>query len=357
MKRNEKMSQKKIFEKKMSTDKEGRRFATPEPVAKYRAARLTCNTIADISCGIGGQTIYFAQRCKHVYAVEIDAQKLEYAKENCAKFGLENITFICGDALDPAVIAQIPKVDVVFSDPARPPEEETRQVDSLRPGIPMVMEAYADKTENFAFEAPPQMPPERIDFDCEKEYISLNGQLNRLTLYFGRIKRYERIAVSLPEGNAMVDAPVELPAMIETDKPMLFMFEPDPSVTAAGLLNELVDDMIKAVAGPVRVMKIDKKRTLLTADLLTINPMCKNNYITLRTMLFDTEKEYDEINAFLKKSNVGKVTLRGSIDPKEYWSIRNRLEDGLDGAKKVHLYIKEAAEGRKEAILCELICE
>lgn len=351
------MSQKKIFEKKMSTDKEGRRFATPEPVAKYRAARLACGTIADISCGIGGQTIYFAQRCKHVYAVEIDAQKLEYAKENCAKFGLENITFICGDALDPAVIAQIPKVDIVFSDPARPPEEETRHVDSLRPGIPRVMEAYAGKTENFAFEAPPQMPPERIDFDCEKEYISLNGQLNRLTLYFGRIRRYSRIAVSLPDGNALVDAPVELPPMVETEKPMLFMFEPDPAVIAAGLLNELVDDMIKATAGHVRVIKIDKKRTLLTADLLTVNPMNKNNFIVLRTMPFDSEKEYSEINAFLQKSNVGKVTLRGSIDPKDYWGIRNRLEADLDGAKKVHLFLKENAPGQTEAILCELIYE
>ncbi|MDV0446076.1 hypothetical protein MmiAt1_16880 [Methanimicrococcus sp. At1] len=351
------MSQKKIFEKKMSTDKEGRRFATPEPVAKYRAARLTCNTIADISCGIGGQTIYFAQRCKHVYAVEIDPQKIEYAKENCAKFGLENVTFICGDALDPAVIAQIPKVDIVFSDPARPPEEETRQADSLRPGIPAVMEAYAEKAENFAFEAPPQMPPERIDFDCEKEYISLNGQLNRLTLYFGRIKKYDRIAVALPGGNAMVNAPVELPPIIEAEKPMLFMFEPDPAVIAADLLNELVDDMIKATVGHVRVMKIDKKRTLLTADLLTVNPMNKNNFIVLRSMPFETENDYSEINEFLKKSNVGKVTLRGSIDPKDYWGIRNQLEDGLDGSKKVHLFLKENESNQKEAILCELIYE
>jgi precorrin-6B methylase 2 len=351
------MSQKKIFEKKMSSDKDGLRFATPEPVAKYRAARLTCCTIADISCGIGGQTIYFAQRCKHVYAVEIDPLKLEYAKQNCAKHGLTNITFICGDALDPAVIAQIPKVDIVFSDPARPPEEEVRQVDSLRPGIPTVMEAYAEKTQNFAFEAPPQMPPERIDFDCEKEYISLNGQLNRLTLYFGRIKRYNRIAVSLPEGNAMIDAPVELPPMVETDKPMLFMFEPDLAVIAAGLLNELVDDMIKATVGHVRVMKIDKKRTLLTADLLTVNPMNKNHFIALRTMPFETENDYAEINAFLKRSNVGKVTLRGSIDPKDYWGIRNQLEAGLDGAKKVHLFLREIESGRKEAILCELIYE
>ncbi|MDV0447800.1 hypothetical protein MsAg5_17150 [Methanosarcinaceae archaeon Ag5] len=346
------MSQKKVFEKKMSSDADGIRFATPEPVAKYRAARLKCNTIADISCGIGGQTIYFAMQCKHVYAVEIDPVKIEFARQNCEKHGLTNVTFICGNALDSAVIAQIPPVDIIFSDPARPPEEETRKVASLRPGIPDVMDAYAEKCQNFAFEAPPQMPPERIladNFDCEMEYLSLNGQLNRLTLYFGRIKRFSRVAVSLPSGNAMVDAPVELPPIVETEKLMLFAYEPDPSIVAAGLLNELVDDLIKAT-GPVRLIHIDKKRVLLTSDLLTIHPMVKNNYIVLRTMPIKTEDDVVAIHEFLEKSNVGKVVIRGNIDPKDYWNFRNKLENDLSGSKKVHMYLHG-----ENAVLCELI--
>ncbi|WNY25641.1 class I SAM-dependent methyltransferase [Methanolapillus millepedarum] len=346
------MSQKKVFEKKMSSDADGLRFATPEPVAKYRAARLKCRTIADISCGIGGQTIYFAMQCQHVYAVEIDPMKLEFAKQNCQKHGLSNITFICGNALDPAVIAQIPPVDIIFSDPARPPEEETRKVTSLRPGIPDVMTAYSDKCQNFAFEAPPQMPPERIledGFDCEMEYLSLNGQLNRLTLYFGKIKRYNRVAVSLPSGNAMVDAPVELPPVVETDKSMIFAYEPDPAIVAAGLLHELIDDLIKAT-GPVRLIRIDKKRVLLTSDLLTIHPMVKNNYIVLRTMPAKTEDDFVSVHEFLQKSNVGKVVIRGNVDPKEYWDFRNKLENGLFGSKKVHLYLRDG-----NALLCELI--
>ena len=344
------MTKKKIFEKKMSSDVDGIRFATPETVAKYRAARLSCQTIADISCGIGGQTIYFAMRCKHVYAVEIDPVKIEHARKNCEKYGLTNVTFICGDALDPEVIRQIPPVDIVFSDPARPPEEDVRQTDCLRPEIPAVLEAYASVSQNFAFEAPPQMPPERIDFDCEKEYISLNGALNRLTLYFGKLKKYERVAVSLPDANAIVKAPMELPPLVYTDKPMMFMYEPDPSVIAAELLNELADDMIRSTGSHVRVVDIDKKRTLLTSDLLTMNPMNKNNYIVLCTMPFGSEENNLEINGFLKKSNVGKVVLRGNIDPKDYWTIRNKLEDGLTGTKNVHLYLKGT-----EAILCELI--
>ncbi|WP_269850008.1 hypothetical protein [Methanosarcina horonobensis] len=65
---------------------------------------------------------------------------------------------------------------------------------------------------------PHQMPPERIPFDCEKEYISLDGQLNRLTLYFGGLKQYDRLAVALPAGEGLVSKDGWLPQVRETEK-------------------------------------------------------------------------------------------------------------------------------------------
>lgn len=336
----------------MHSDPNGIRFATPEPVARYRASRLKCKTIADISCGIGGQTIYFAKTCDHVYAVDIDSEKLKYAKKNCARHGITNVTFICGDALNPNVISQIPKVDVVFSDPARPPEEERRETNSLRPGIPEVMKAYEDKTTNFAFEAPPQIPPKRIDFNCEKEYISLNGKLNRLTLYFGELKRFDRIALSLPSANALVSAPeaANVPPLIMTDKISYHAFEPDPAVMAADLLPELALDMFMTSGGYFKIFRPDSKRILLTSELISVHPLIKNNYIVLRTMPIETDEQIEDVSSYLKKIDAGSVVLRGSVDPENYWPFRNRLETELTGKKKIHLYIRQ-----KEAILCELI--
>ncbi|RLF56853.1 MAG: SAM-dependent methyltransferase, partial [Thermoplasmata archaeon] len=43
----------------------------------------------------------------------------------------------------------------------------------------------------------------------------------------------------------------------------------------------------------------------------------------------------------LKKLDVGKVTLRIDIDPKEYWSLRNEIERDLMGEKKIHLFRME----------------
>jgi hypothetical protein len=340
---------KKQFERPLHGDKESLRFATPEPIARYRAQRLKCKTLADISCGIGGQTVFFAQQCEFVYAVEIDPKKIEYAKQNCEMYGLNNVKFICGDALDPNVIEQVPAVDVVFSDPFRPAEEAERQVSSLEPGIPNVLSAYREKTGNFAFEAPPQMPPERIPFDCEKEYISLNGQLNRLTLYFGWLKQYDRLAVALPACEGLVSKNGLLPQIRETEKIKLCAYEPEPSVVAAGLLPELVESMVR-IAGPVmgvfELFKVDKKRLLLTSDALIKQSMIKHHYLVLRVCPFKPE----EINKFLKDRNVGSVVLRAGVKPEDYWEVRNEVEKGLEGKKTVHLFVKN-----NTAILCEVL--
>jgi hypothetical protein len=343
------VARKKQFEKPLHGDKESVRFATPEPIARYRAQRLRCKALADISCGIGGQTVFFAQECEFVYAVEIDPKKIEYAKQNCEMYGLDNVKFICGDALDPKVIEQIPAVDIVFSDPFRPAEEAKRQVSSLEPGIPNVLSAYGEKTGNFAFEAPPQMPPERIPFDCEKEYISLDGQLNRLTLYFGWLKQYDRMAVALPVGEGLVPKNGLLPQVRETDRMKLCAYEPEPSVVAAGLLPELVESMVQ-MAGPImgafELFKVDKKRILLTSDALIKQAMIKHHYLVLRVCPFEPK----EINKYLKDRNVGSVVLRAGVKPEDYWEVRNEVERGLEGKKTVHLFVKNDS-----AILCEVL--
>jgi len=342
------VARRKQFEKPLHGDKESLRFATPEPIARYRAQRLRCKILADISCGIGGQTVFFAQQCEFVYAVEIDPKKIEYAKQNCAMYGLDNVKFICGDALDPKVIEQIPAVDVIFSDPFRPAEESERHVSSLEPGIPNVLAAYGEKTRNFAFEAPPQMPPERIPFDCEKEYISLDGQLNRLTLYFGGLKQYDRMAVALPAGEGLVSK-YGLSQVRETDKMKLNAYEPEPSVVAAGLLPELVESMMQ-MAGPLmggfELFRVDNKRLLLTSDALIKQSMIKNHYLVLKICPFEPK----EINKFLKGQNIGSVVLRAGVKPEEYWEVRNEVEKGLEGNKTVHLFVKNGT-----AILCEVI--
>ena len=197
------------FTKPIFSNKEGLQLSTPEIVAKYIAQRLKTDIIADLGCGIGGQVIFFARECRKVYAVERDPEKLEYAKENCRLYGVDNVEFILGDALSPEIKEKVSDADIIFSDPARPLSEKERTLENLEPPITEIIKIYSDVTPDLAFHAPPQMPPERIVLDCEREYLSLNGQLNRLTLYLGSLKSCDRSAVVLPGGERLClsDAP------------------------------------------------------------------------------------------------------------------------------------------------------
>jgi SAM-dependent methyltransferase len=318
------------FTKPIAANSEGLQLATPEIVARYIAKRLKTDIIADLGCGIGGQVIFFAKECKKVYAVERNPEKLEFAKENCRSYNVDNVEFILGDALSENVKAQVSDADIVFSDPARPISEKERTLENLEPPITEILKMYSDITPELAFHAPPQMPPARITLDCEREYLSLNGQLNRLTIYFGALKTCERSAVVLPGGAKLCssDAPP-----IETGTLREFVYEPEPSVVKAGLLNELAQ-VIKESGDDIFFYKSDEKRTLLTSSGLIVSPFIKDTY----RVSGKTGRDIVKMKEMLKSEKAGKVVLRFDIEPEKYWDFRNKLEEGLTGTRTLHVF-------------------
>ncbi len=316
------------FTKPVLSNGEGMQLATPEIVAKYIAKRLKTGVIADLGCGIGGQVIFFAKECKKVYAVERNPEKLEYAKKNCELYDVKNVEFILGDALSESTKQEIKDAEIIFSDPARPLSEKERTLENLEPSITEILKLYSDATTELAFHAPPQIPPERIDLDCEREYLSLNGQLNRLTLYFGALKQCERSAVVLPVGSRLSSS--DAPA-IKTGSLGAYVYEPEPSVIKAGLFNELAQTI--SVDG-ILFYKGDERRTLLTSSELIVSPFFKDTYRFLRK----TDWDIHGLKKLLKAEKSGKVVLRFDIEPEKYWDVRKKLEEGLTGSRTLHLF-------------------
>jgi SAM-dependent methyltransferase len=330
------------FSKPIVSDKEGLQLATPEIVAEYIAKRLKTNVIADLGCGIGGQVIFFAKECKKVYAVERNPLKLEYAKQNCRLYDVSNVEFILGDALSEDVKARVSDADIIFSDPARALSEKIRTLESLEPPIIEILKLYSDVTQNFAFHAPPQMPPGRIVLDCEREYLSLNGQLNRLTLYSGALKRRERSAAVLP-GSVWLsssDAPV-----IRTCSLQEYVYEPQPSVMKAELLNELAQTIAEA-GREIFYFRGDERRTLLTSHELIESPFFKDRYRAVAR----TERDILKLKEILTSERARNVVLRLDIEPEKYWQYRKMLEKGLTGSRTLHVF-----GFGDEAVVCEKI--
>ncbi len=305
------------------------RWATPEMVAAYRAERLKCKVIADLGCGIGFQAFAFAKVCKKVYAVELDIEKLKLAEKNALALGLNNIEFIHGDVLDEKVIAKLKDSEIVFCDPERLPEESKRSVGTIRPSIPKLLKRYSAITKNIAIEFPPQIT--EVPFSCEKEYLSVDGALNRLTLYFNGLQICKSSAVILPGKDRLCSD--ENATLKETEMLGKYLYEADPAVAKAGLLAELSE---KTGAE----LYLEGKTVFFTGDKEINSPFFKNSFKVVDICRQDEH----EIIVALKKHKAGKVILRFSIEPKEYWKTRNKIESQLEGNKTYALlYLNDRA--------------
>ena len=75
--------------------------------------------VLDLYCGIGTITLLFARRVQYAYGVEAVSRAVENARENAVRNGIENVTFLCGDAAQAAERFEKKQVDVVIVDPPR----------------------------------------------------------------------------------------------------------------------------------------------------------------------------------------------------------------------------------------------
>ena len=258
----------------LSFTEEDLRWATPEIVADYRAKRLKCNIIADIGCGIGFQSIAFARVCKKVYAIELNGEKLERARQNAKVLNITNIEFIHGDALSPEVIKKVSDAQIIFCDPERLPQEEQRTTSTIAPNINQLLHAYSKITTKIAIEFPPQI--KEILYEGEREYCSVNGELNRLTVYFGKLKQGDRSAIVLPGDHYLQQNPKM--KVQKTNSLGKFLFEVDPAVVKADLLAE---------ASTKTALYSQQKAVFLTADERVEGPFFKNTFEVLDKCVFE----------------------------------------------------------------------
>ncbi|NJF24393.1 methyltransferase domain-containing protein [Thermococcus sp. Bubb.Bath] len=313
-------------------DMEGLRYATHEVVARYRAERMRefgIKSIADVSCGIGIQLIFYAMNVERAYGIDIDPLKIEFAKRNAEKYGVSNIEFINADSLSPETVEKI-DAEVIFSDPARPPEAPERNLEGLLPSPLKIYEAYKKKTDSFIFDLPPQMRREKVPWKGEFEYIGLFGALNRLTFYTEPLEKAERSAVILPAG-ARLESDPTLENIVEwTEEPNEYLYEIPQAVDYADLINELFHRL------PVeaKMLMREKRRVLATGSEPVESPYLKRTYRVLAVLPFHPVR----INDFLRREGFGRATLRISVPERDYWKIRRKIEENLRGERRAFVF-------------------
>jgi protein-L-isoaspartate O-methyltransferase len=288
--------------------------ATGPACANYRAHAFEGYArVADLGCGIGGDTLALAQVVPWVVAVELDPVRARLAAANVAAVGLaDRVEVVCGDWTRMALT-----VDAAFIDPARRTEQGRRvfSLAEMTPSITAVLE-LVERVPDVAVKVAPGVDHAEVPVEAGLVFISERGNMKEAVLCFGALRSHaSRQAVLLP-GPHILEAGADVPAALVRD-PDGYLYEPDPAILRASLVTDL--------ATSIGAAQIDPTIAYLTSATAIETPFARRWRI-LRHGKFNLKG----LNRWLRELNVGHVVIkkRGSpIDP-DAFQRRLRLARG-----------------------------
>lgn len=298
-------------------------FSTPEIVGDYRAGRIKQKNVMDVGSGSGMQAISFSKFADRVTGIEINSERYEMSIMNSEVLMRNNIKFVWGDYSRIIYNIEVGSDTAVFSDPLRikPGPDGTR---NLIPPPEIIYRALKNKTENFIFDLPPLMKQDQITIQGEKEYISVEGKLQRLTLYTGENAESETSAVMMPQGRRFTGKP-GIPDFISAEDPGEYIYLPDVSLIYSGLLY-------KSVPADLKILGKDSRRTLLTGNEDYSPDFPGETYsVICRSGFSDLERD-------VKKYGGKRVFFRFEIETDSYYDLKNSIEKNLHGETDIYVF-------------------
>lgn len=273
--------------------------ATPWEVAVHRAERYRgAGHIFDLGCSIGGDAIPLSKSAS-VTGVELDPLRAAIARQNGLALRAD-LQVVQGDVLQNPF--ELSGDDAVFFDPARRADHKrTFSVDQYQPPLSIVRE-WLKSTDAIGAKISPGVKLAQLaDYDCEVEFVSLNGALKEAALWFGRFKTADRRATLLADGQTYTltaDVQPELPLT----EPQAYLYEPDPAILRAGL--------VETVGAQLGANQLDPEIAYLTADNLQQTPYARVWPVD-GWMPFQLKR----LRAALRERGIGRVTVKKRGSP------------------------------------------
>jgi hypothetical protein len=316
--------------------------ASSAPVAAHRAARLLAydRAVADLGCGIGGDTIACALAGAQVTAVDRDPLRLAICQANLQALGLEQqVTLLCRDLL----VEPPPSAHLLFCDPGRRRGGERRfSPEAYEPPLSHVL-GWRLTAPALALKLAPGIDPDLLPADAELEFVSLNGELKEASLWCGPLATTSRRATLLRthlDGQITTDTLVSAAQLVEqvahTTPPAAFLYEPDPAVIRAGLVRDLAH-MLDAA-------QLDLQIAYLTAPEPTASPFVRV-WPVLTWLPFSLKR----LRAVLRELDAGPITVKKRGSPLDSDQLARQLSRS-DGRPLVVVLTQSA--GRPVAIIC-----
>ena len=291
------------FAQRMLFTEAGLEQASRLAVAAIHAGRFRdagLKKIADLGCGIGAESMALASLDIDVIAVEIDEVTAAVATYNLAVF--ENARVENADATE----VNLDRFDGLFLDPARRELTGPARAQALRkfdpasysPNFDFVLACAASKPTGVKLG--PGHPHEAIPDDCEAQWVSVDGDLVELSLWFGPlarpgIKRSSLLIANGAKHEITSDSTDRLDAELgDVDQ---FIYEPDNSVIRSHLIGQL--------ANQIGAHLISAEIAYLSANREITSPWLKG-YRVLDNLAFDRKK----LKAYLREREIGTLEIK-----------------------------------------------
>lgn len=264
---------------------------------RFRGAGIS--QVADLGCGLGAESMAMGAIDLNVRAFEIDEVTAALAVFNLGAF--DNVEVEQADI----TTLDLSQFEALFFDPARREldgkgERATRKFDPAQfsPNFNWVLEQA--RTKPTGIKLGPGHPHEAIAQDAEAQWLSIDGDLVELALWFGEVKRPKvaraATVVNSTGRHEIVSETFESePADVSALKQ--FIYEPDNAVVRSHLIADL--------AREVGASLISREIAYLSSDKEIDSPMMRG-FRVVDEMAFDRKK----LKAYLRERNIGTLEIK-----------------------------------------------
>ena len=218
--------------------------ATHQTVALHKAQRFKGRQVADICCGLGGDTLALAGSADQVIALDLDTDCLRRLQFNLTELNLaDKVALVKADANQALLSPNI----LIHIDPDRRAKDRSGrpkfQMEDFQPSLSSIFRLMQQHPGGAIKLSPGsdfetlELASNKIQIKTELELISLNGECKEATLWFGELAGpCHRSATTLPinasyQGHLSNDY-IETIAL-ENIGP--YLFEADAALVRSGL--------------------------------------------------------------------------------------------------------------------------
>jgi len=233
------------FATRMLFTQAGLEQATRLRVASIHAGRFEragVRSVADLGCGIGGDALALAGLGLRVTAVERDEVTAAIASYNLAPFETAQVVHADAEAVD------LGAVEAVYLDPARrtPGHANTSRLArsaDYTPPLPFAWRLAASKP--VGVKLGPGFDRGEIPDDCEAQWVSVDGDVVELGLWFGAVaKAGIRRSALVIDDTGTHELAADADAEDAGARPLgAYLYEPDGAVIRARLIGTVARDL------------------------------------------------------------------------------------------------------------------